>query len=79
MLAKEMLVTEFAPKEFTPKEFPQSGVDYATLAPRCPSCGRTMHLARVAPRANGLAGLPVFKCGECGVWVTESPDERRSI
>ena len=72
MLAKEMLVTGF-----TPKEFPQSGGGYAMLAPRCPSCGRTMHLARVAPRSNGLAGLPVFKCGECGVWVTESPDERR--
>jgi transposase-like protein len=72
-----MLVTEFTPKEFT-----RSGGDYATLEPRCPSCGRPMHLARIAPRSGGSAGgssgLPVFKCGECGVWVTESPDDRLS-
>jgi transposase-like protein len=59
-------------------EFTRTGGEYDTLAPRCPSCGRPMHLARIAPRSGGLAGLPVFKCGECGVWVTESPDERRS-
>ncbi len=59
-------------------EFTRIGGDYATLAPRCPSCGRPMHLTRTVPRSGGLADLPVFKCGECGVWVTESPDERRS-
>jgi transposase-like protein len=59
-------------------EFIRSGGECATIVPRCPSCGRPMHLARTAPRSAGLAHLPVFKCGECGVWVADAPDERRS-
>jgi hypothetical protein len=47
----------------------------ARAQPACPNCGRPMHLARTAPRANGLSDLNIFKCGECAVWLTESADE----
>jgi hypothetical protein len=58
-------------------ELPRSSGGYATVVPPCPSCGRPMYLARMTPRAGGLSDLGVFKCGECGVWVTESTNERR--
>jgi transposase-like protein len=48
----------------------------ARVQPACPNCGRPMHLVRTAPRANGLADLNIFKCGECAVWLTESADQR---
>lgn len=52
--------------------------DYATVLPPCPNCGRPMCLTRTDPRA-GYADLCVFKCGECGVWLSESADERRPV
>jgi len=41
------------------------------LRPACPNCGRPMHVARMMPGTNGLPDLGTFRCGECGVWVTE--------
>jgi hypothetical protein len=34
-----------------------------------------MHLARIAPRSEGLAELRVYRCGECGVSLSEAADE----
>ncbi len=45
-----------------------------TLRPACPNCGRPMHVARMTPGTNGLPDLGTFRCGECGVWVTEAAD-----
>jgi hypothetical protein len=59
-------------------ELLRSSGGYATVVPPCPSCGRPMYQARITPRSGGLPDLCVFKCGECGVWVTESADERRA-
>jgi len=42
----------------------------------CPSCGRPMYLARTTPRSGGLAPLNTYRCGECGVSLTEAADER---
>jgi hypothetical protein len=53
--------------------------EYGSVQPLCPSCGRTMHLARTKPQSDGLPDQCIFKCGECGVWLTESADERRSV
>jgi hypothetical protein len=58
-------------------KMPRPSGEYAPLVPPCPSCGRPMYLARTTPR-GGLPDLCVFKCGECGVWATESADERRA-
>ena len=44
--------------------------------PLCPNCGRPMSLDRTTPRSGGLPDLCVFKCGECGVWLSESAGER---
>lgn len=52
--------------------------DYPSLVPPCPNCGRPMCLTRTTPR-SGLADLCVFKCGECGVWLSESADERHTV
>ena len=45
-----------------------------TAGPACPNCGRAMHLARIAPRAQGLSDLHIYRCGECGVSLTEAAD-----
>jgi len=31
-----------------------------------------MHLARIAPRSEGLSDLRIYRCGECGVSLTEA-------
>ena len=41
-------------------------------SPLCPNCGRPMHLARVAPRPEGLTDIHIFRCGECGVSLAEA-------
>jgi len=46
-----------------------------TAGPACPSCGRSMHLARIAPRPEGLSELRVYRCGECGVSLAEAADD----
>jgi transposase-like protein len=46
-----------------------------TVGPACPNCGRSMHLARMAPRSEGVAELRVYRCGECGVSLSEAADE----
>lgn len=46
--------------------------------PACPSCGRAMHLARIAPRQQERAELRVYRCGECGVSLSEAADEDRA-
>lgn len=53
--------------------------EYATVMPLCPSCGRSMYLARKTPQPGKLPDLCVFKCGECGVWLTEAADRRRPL
>ncbi len=50
--------------------------DPVTAGPACPNCGRSMHLARIAPRPEGLTELRVYRCGECGVSVAEAADDR---
>jgi hypothetical protein len=57
------------------RELPLPSDKYPALLRPCPGCGRPMHLARTTPRSGGLPDLCVFKCGECGVWVTESRSE----
>lgn len=49
--------------------------EYATDLPLCPNCGRPMSLTRTTPRL-GLPDLCVYKCGECGVWLSESAGDR---
>jgi transposase-like protein len=46
-----------------------------TAGPACPNCGRSMHLARSAPRPEGLTDLRVYRCGECGVSLVEAVDD----
>ncbi len=43
--------------------------------PACPNCGRSMHLARLAPRSDGLSDMKVYRCGECGVSQVEAADD----
>jgi predicted RNA-binding Zn-ribbon protein involved in translation (DUF1610 family) len=43
--------------------------------PLCPNCGRPMHLARVAPRSEGLSDIHIFRCGECGVSLAQAADD----
>ena len=40
--------------------------------PLCPNCGRSMHLARIAPQPAGLTDVNVYRCGECGVSLVEA-------
>ena len=40
--------------------------------PLCPNCGRSMHLARIAPQQAGLTDVNVYRCGECGVSLAEA-------
>jgi len=58
---------------------PRQSGEYGTVPRPCPSCGRAMHLARTTPQAGKVSDLSVFKCGECGVWLSEASDPRRSI
>ena len=60
-------------------ELPLPKAEYAPVLPPCPSCGRPMYLARSALRSDAVPDLCVFKCGECGVWITESAAECRVI
>jgi predicted RNA-binding Zn-ribbon protein involved in translation (DUF1610 family) len=60
-------------------ELPRLGGERTSVVPPCPSCGRPMHLTRTAPRSDALPDWCVFKCGECGVWITESAKERRVL
>jgi hypothetical protein len=46
-----------------------------TAGPGCSNCGRSMHLARIAPRSDELAELRVYRCGECGVSLSEAADD----
>jgi len=46
------------------------------VGPACPNCGRSMHLARIAPRPEGLSDVHIFSCGECGVSLSEAADDR---
>ena len=46
-----------------------------TAGPACPNCGRSMHLARTAPRTEGLSDVHIYRCGECGVSLTEAADD----
>jgi hypothetical protein len=50
--------------------------DPITAGPACPNCGRSMHLARIAPRPEGLTELRVYRCGECGVSLAEAAGDR---
>ena len=59
-------------------ELPRRSADHATLLPSCPNCGRPMCLTRTETRP-GYADVCVFKCGECGVWLNESADERHPV
>jgi hypothetical protein len=34
-----------------------------------------MHLARLAPRPEGLTELRIYRCGECGVSLTQAADD----
>jgi hypothetical protein len=34
-----------------------------------------MHLARTAPRPEGLTDLHTYRCGECGVSSTQAADD----
>ncbi len=49
--------------------------DPITAGPACPNCGRSMHLARIAPRPEGLTELRVYRCGECGVSLAEAAED----
>jgi transposase-like protein len=44
--------------------------------PACPSCGRSMHLARISPRPEGLMDMHIYRCGECGVSLSEAADQQ---
>jgi hypothetical protein len=46
-----------------------------TDRPACPNCGRSMHLARTAPRTAGLSDLHIYRCGECGVSLTQAAED----
>jgi ribosomal protein S27AE len=48
----------------------QPAASLVPVRPACPNCGRSMYLARSAPRP-GLSDERVYRCGECGVWQAE--------
>lgn len=64
-----------APQKLITQNFPRPMGRPLTIGPACPNCGRSMHLARIAPRSEGLAELRVYRCGECGVSLTEAADD----
>ena len=37
----------------------------------CPNCGRPMHVT-ISPRAGSVSDPRAFRCGECGVSLTEA-------
>ena len=39
----------------------------------CPNCGRPMHQT-IPLTASGVSDLRTFRCGECGVSLTEAPE-----
>ena len=42
----------------------------------CPNCGRPMHLSPGGDQPRGVfPDLRRYRCGECGVSVTDTPDE----
>jgi hypothetical protein len=45
------------------------------IRPACPNCGRSMHLSRITAATDALPDLRTFRCGECGVWLTEAADD----
>jgi hypothetical protein len=53
----------------------QAGGDIA-FRPPCPNCGRSMHITRVTPGTGGLPDLETFRCGGCGIWLTEAAGEQ---
>ncbi len=70
-----MLVTQ----KFVTQNFSRPMGRPLTAGPACPNCGRSMHLARIAPRSDGLAELRVYRCGECGVSLTEAADDVAAV
>jgi transposase-like protein len=58
------------------QNLPRPVGDPITAKPACPNCGRSMHLARTTPRTGGFADLQTYRCGECGVSLTEAADDR---
>jgi len=34
-----------------------------------------MHLARTAPRTDGLSDMRIYRCGECGLSLTEASED----
>jgi ribosomal protein S27AE len=44
--------------------------------PLCPNCGRSMHMARLAPQPASLTDVRVYRCGECGVSLAEAAQDR---
>jgi predicted RNA-binding Zn-ribbon protein involved in translation (DUF1610 family) len=45
------------------------------LQPACPSCGKTLRVARITPRSGGRTDLRTYGCHQCGFWLTEAADE----
>ena len=43
-----------------------------TAGRRCPNCGRSMYLARMAPGTDGASDQRIYRCGECGVTQAEN-------
>ena len=54
---------------------PQVGYDF-TNRPACPNCGRSMHRMHIRLGADGFPELGTFRCGECGVSVTEAASDQ---
>jgi ribosomal protein S27AE len=50
---------------------PLAGSSPVTARPACPNCGRSMYLARTAPRPEGFSHQRIYRCGECGVSQAE--------
>jgi len=50
-----------------------------TAGPACPNCGRSVHLARSAPRPEGLTELRIYRCGECGVSLMQAAEESAAV
>jgi predicted RNA-binding Zn-ribbon protein involved in translation (DUF1610 family) len=50
-----------------------------TAGPACPNCGRSMHLARIAPCSEGLSELHIYRCGECGVSLMQAAGDGPAV
>jgi hypothetical protein len=57
------------------KSAPQVGYDF-TNRPACPNCGRSMHRMHIMLGAEEFRELGTFRCGECGVSVTEAAGDQ---